>query len=64
METVKAKGFAVMDPLRVKEIASLGGKAAHKKGVAHQWSPTEARIAGAKGGLATAQRRTSDRTGT
>lgn len=36
---------------KVSEIASLGGKAAHKKGTAHQWTSEEARAAGRKGGI-------------
>ncbi len=39
-----------MDPQRQKEIASAGGIAAHKQGVAHEWSSDEAREAGRKGG--------------
>lgn len=38
------------------EIASKGGKAAHAKGTAHEWSSEQAREAGRKGGLARAQR--------
>jgi general stress protein YciG len=41
-----------MDPARVSEIASMGGKAAHQQGVAHEWTPEEARRAGRKGGQA------------
>lgn len=44
------RGFASMDPQRQKEIASAGGRAAHKQGVAHEWSSDEAREAGRKGG--------------
>ncbi len=39
-----------MDPARQREIASMGGKAAHAKGTAHQWTPAEAKEAGKKGG--------------
>jgi len=46
------RGFAVMDPARVREIARRGGKAAHEKGKAHTFTPEEAREAGRKGGLA------------
>ena len=46
------RGFAVMDPARVREIARRGGKAAHEKGRAHTFTPEEAREAGRKGGLA------------
>jgi len=44
------RGFASMSPEKQREIASRGGKAAHRKGTAHQWSPDEARNAGRKGG--------------
>ena len=46
------RGFASMDPDRVSEIASMGGKAAHAQGVAHKWTADEARAAGRKGGQA------------
>ena len=46
------RGFASMDPSRQREIASKGGKAAHQQGVAHEWTPDEARKAGRKGGEA------------
>ena len=46
------KGFASMDPARRRAIASLGGKAAHQKGSAHQWTADEAKAAGRKGGAA------------
>jgi uncharacterized protein len=41
-----------MDPARQREIASAGGKAAHKQGSAHEFAPggDEARAAGRKGG--------------
>jgi uncharacterized protein len=44
------RGFASMDPNKQREIASKGGKAAHAKGTAHQFSTDEAREAGKKGG--------------
>lgn len=44
------RGFAAMSPGLQREIASKGGKAAHLKGTAHQWSSDEARAAGRKGG--------------
>ena len=46
------RGFAAMSPEKQREIASLGGKAAHAKGTAHEFSPEEAREAGRKGGQA------------
>ncbi len=46
------RGFASMDPARQRQIASQGGKAAHKSGNAHQFTSEEARAAGSKGGKA------------
>lgn len=46
-----------MDRSKQKEIASKGGKAAHQKGTAHEWTSEEAREAGRKGGIASHQRR-------
>lgn len=45
------RGFAAMDPMRQKEIAKKGGKMAHEKGKAHEWSSKEAQNAGRKGGI-------------
>ena len=39
-----------MDANRQREIASKGGRAAHQKGTAHEWTSDEARVAGRKGG--------------
>ena len=39
-----------MDSHRQKEIARKGGRAAHEKGKAHEFTPDEARAAGRKGG--------------
>lgn len=47
----KKQGFASMDKNKRQEIAARGGYSAHRKGVAHTWTPDEARIAGRKGGL-------------
>lgn len=44
------RGFAAMDPEKQKRIASEGGRAAHRQGVAHEWNRDEAREAGRKGG--------------
>ncbi len=44
------RGFASMDQEKQREIASKGGRAAHAKGTAHQFTPEEAREAGRKGG--------------
>jgi general stress protein YciG len=40
-----------MSPNKQREIASKGGKAAHQKGTAHQWTREEAREAGRRGGM-------------
>jgi uncharacterized protein len=52
------RGFASMDRAKQREIASKGGKAAHQKGTAHEWTSEEAREAGRKGGMASHRRRT------
>jgi hypothetical protein len=39
-----------MSPEKQREIASKGGRAAHEKGTAHEWTKDEARAAGRKGG--------------
>ena len=44
------RGFASMDPERQRQIAREGGKAAHVKGTAHEFTSEEARSAGRKGG--------------
>jgi uncharacterized protein len=49
-ERKERRGFASMSPERQREIASKGGRAAHAKGTAHEWTPEEARSAGRKGG--------------
>ena len=46
----RSRGFASMDTERQREIARKGGKAAHEKGTAHEFTPDEARAAGRKGG--------------
>jgi uncharacterized protein len=51
------RGFASMDRSKQREIASKGGKAAHQKGTAHEWTSDEAREAGRKGGMASHRRR-------
>lgn len=53
----KRRGFAAMSPEKQKEIASKGGKSAHAKGTAHQFTPEEAREAGTKGGRAAADKK-------
>jgi general stress protein YciG len=50
MAEKRRRGFAGMDAAKQREIASKGGKAAHAKGTAHEFTPEEAREAGRKGG--------------
>ena len=49
-ERKERRGFASMSPEKQREIASKGGRAAHMKGTAHEWTSEEARSAGRKGG--------------
>lgn len=56
------RGFASMSPEKQREIASKGGKAAHQKGTAHQFTSEEARAAGKKGGQASGQARSKKST--
>jgi len=51
------RGFAAMDESKQRQIASKGGKAAHQKGTAHEFTPDEARMAGKKGGEAVSKNR-------
>jgi uncharacterized protein len=51
------RGFASMDREKQREIARKGGRAAHQKGTAHEFTTDEARAAGRKGG----ERVSSDR---
>ena len=53
------RGFASMDPARQRQIASEGGKAAHEKGTAHEFTSDDARRAGTKGGQAAHQKGTA-----
>ena len=57
MANTSKRGFASMDPSKQKEIASKGGRAAHAKGTAHEFTPDEARVAGRKGGEAVSRDR-------
>jgi hypothetical protein len=43
--TASKRGFAGMDPQTQREIASLGGRTAHQKGTAHQWTSETAKLA-------------------
>jgi general stress protein YciG len=51
------RGFAVMDMEKQREIASKGGRAAHERGSAHEFTTEEAREAGRKGGQAVSKNR-------
>lgn len=51
------RGFAGMSDQRQRAIAAQGGRAAHKQGTAHEFSPSEARRAGQKGGEAVSRNR-------
>ena len=51
------RGFTSMDRSKQRDIASKGGKAAHQKGTAHEWTSEEAREAGRKGGMASHRRK-------
>ena len=58
------RGFAAMNPEAQRAIAAKGGRAAHQKGTAHEFTSEEARIAGRKGGEASrGGRRSSGNTG-
>lgn len=51
------RGFAAMEREKQRAIASKGGRAAHEKGTAHEFTPDEARQAGKKGGEVVSQNR-------
>ena len=51
------RGFAAMDEAKQRQIASKGGKAAHEKGTAHEFTRDEAQKAGKKGGEVVSQNR-------
>ncbi len=51
------RGFAAMDDEKQREIASRGGRAAHERGTAHEFSSEEAREAGRRGGRTVSQDR-------
>lgn len=51
------RGFAAMDETRQRQIASLGGRTAHERGQAHEFTPDEARQAGRKGGESVSRNR-------
>ena len=58
-EQKERRGFASMSREKQREIASKGGRAAHKNGAAHEWTREEAQAAGRKGGLARHRKLTS-----
>lgn len=51
------RGFASMDSEKQRSIASKGGRAAHAKGTAHEFTSDEARQAGRKGGESVSRNR-------
>jgi len=57
MNNTSKRGFASMDPDKQRAIASKGGKAAHQKGTAHEFTSEEAREAGRRGGMVVSQNR-------
>src|SRR5258708_20295941 len=57
MANTSKRGFASMDSSKQREIASKGGRAAHAKGTAHEFTADEARLAGRKGGEAVSRDR-------
>ncbi len=56
-DTKRLRGFAAMDAEKQRQIASKGGKIAHQRGNAHEFTPEEAREAGRKGGVAVSRDR-------
>jgi general stress protein YciG len=57
MADTSKRGFGSVDDEKQREIASEGGKAAHEQGAAHEFSSSEAREAGRKGGEAVSEDR-------
>lgn len=53
------RGFGAMDEEKQREIAAQGGRAAHEKGTAHEFSSDEAREAGHRGGQAAHEKGTA-----
>lgn len=50
-------GFAGMDREKVREIARMGGKAVHRMGKGYKFDGETGKVAGRKGGIATAEKR-------
>ena len=46
-----------MTPERRRELASQGGKTAHEKGTAHEWTSEQAQEMGRKGGKISRRRK-------
>jgi general stress protein YciG len=59
MSEKSRRGFAAMDREKQRQIASKGGRAAHAKGSAHEFTSDQAREAGRKGGRAAHARGTA-----
>jgi len=57
------RGFASMDPEQQREIAAEGGRAAHEKGTAHEFTSEEARRAGSMSHKNDSRSRQSSSTG-
>jgi uncharacterized protein len=53
----KPRGFAAMSLEARSAIASKGGKAAHVKGTAHEFTVEEAKVAGRRGGVSVSHNR-------
>jgi hypothetical protein len=50
IKMAKQKGFGALSKAEREVISSKGGRAAHKKGTAHEWDSEEGKSAGQKGG--------------
>jgi uncharacterized protein len=61
--TPKKRGLACLPAERRREIAAMGGRAAHRAGTAHQFTSAEAQEAGRKGGSAKSRNGTKARGG-
>ncbi len=57
MTQTTERGFAAMDEEHQREIARKGGRAAHERGTAHEFTADEARVAGRKGGRSVSRNR-------
>jgi uncharacterized protein len=60
---VARRGFAALDQEQRRRIASMGGRAAHEKGTAHEFTSEEAAAAGRKRGQSGRQRTRPEQTG-